>query len=49
MFGMMRLVERGALDLDADVNDRLTMWTVPPTGAGSRASRFAIWPATPPA
>jgi len=30
--GALRLVERGILDLDADVNDLLTTWKVPPTG-----------------
>jgi CubicO group peptidase (beta-lactamase class C family) len=29
---MMRLVEQGALDLDADVNDYLTSWRVPANG-----------------
>src|SRR6478735_6983144 len=29
---MLRLVERGVLDLDADVNDVLTSWRVPPSG-----------------
>ena len=29
---MLRLVDRGVLDLDADVNDVLTSWQVPPTG-----------------
>ena len=27
---MLRLVDRGVLDLDEDVNDRLTSWRVPP-------------------
>ena len=30
-FAMLRLVDRGLLDLDEDVNDRLTSWRVPPT------------------
>src|SRR5262249_29391876 len=29
----LALVERGALDLDADVNERLTSWQVPPCGS----------------
>jgi CubicO group peptidase (beta-lactamase class C family) len=29
--GALRLVERGILDLDGDVNDRLTTWKVPPS------------------
>ncbi len=29
---MLRLVERGTLDLDADVNDRLTSWRLPANG-----------------
>ncbi len=29
---MLRLVDRGLLDLDEDVNRRLTSWQVPPTG-----------------
>ena len=28
---VMRLVERGELDLDQDVNERLRTWRVPPT------------------
>ncbi len=31
--GALRLVEQGILDLDADVNDYLTAWKVPPGGA----------------
>ncbi|HEU4948645.1 MAG TPA: serine hydrolase, partial [Kribbella sp.] len=31
-FAMLRLVDRGLLDLDEDVNRRLTSWKVPPTG-----------------
>ena len=31
-FAMLRLVDRGLLDLDEDVNERLTSWRVPPTG-----------------
>ena len=31
--GMLRLVERGVLDLDADVNEVLTSWTVPPNAS----------------
>jgi len=30
-FAMLRLVDRGLLDLDEDVNSRLTSWQVPPT------------------
>ncbi len=30
-FAMLRLVDRGVLDLDEDVNRRLTSWRVPPT------------------
>ena len=30
-FAMLRLVDRGLLDLDEDVNGRLTSWRVPPT------------------
>jgi CubicO group peptidase (beta-lactamase class C family) len=29
---MLRLVDRGLLDLDEDVNQRLTSWQIPPTG-----------------
>ena len=29
-FAMLRLVDRGVLDLDEDVNERLTSWRVPP-------------------
>lgn len=32
VFGALRLVDAGELDLDADVNDRLTTWTVPADG-----------------
>jgi CubicO group peptidase (beta-lactamase class C family) len=32
VFAMLRLVDRGLLDLDEDVNRRLTSWRVPPTG-----------------
>jgi CubicO group peptidase (beta-lactamase class C family) len=32
VFAMLRLVDRGLLDLDEDVNRRLTSWQVPPTG-----------------
>jgi CubicO group peptidase (beta-lactamase class C family) len=30
--GVMRLVEQGRLDLDEDVNKRLTSWKIPPVG-----------------
>lgn len=33
VLGMLRLVEQGLLDLDADVNDMLTSWRVPPNGS----------------
>lgn len=33
VLGMLRLVERGLLDLDADVNDVLTSWRVPPNAS----------------
>lgn len=33
VLGVLRLVEAGRVDLDADVNDVLTGWQVPPTGA----------------
>ncbi len=33
VLGMLRLVERGVLDLDADVNDVLTSWRVPPNAS----------------
>jgi CubicO group peptidase (beta-lactamase class C family) len=33
VLGMLRLVEQGLLDLDADVNDTLTSWRVPPNGS----------------
>lgn len=32
VFAMLRLVDRGLLDLDEDVNRRLTSWQIPPTG-----------------
>lgn len=32
VLGLLRLVERGELDLDADVNERLTGWRIPPNG-----------------
>lgn len=32
VLAMLRLVDRGLLDLDEDVNKRLTSWQVPPTG-----------------
>jgi CubicO group peptidase (beta-lactamase class C family) len=32
VFAMLRLVDRGVLELDQDVNSRLTSWKVPPTG-----------------
>ncbi|MFC9691485.1 serine hydrolase domain-containing protein [Kribbella sp. NPDC056951] len=32
-FAMLRLVDRGLLELDEDVNTRLTSWQVPPTRA----------------
>lgn len=32
VFAMLRLVDRGLLDLDEDVNRRLTSWQLPPTG-----------------
>jgi CubicO group peptidase (beta-lactamase class C family) len=32
VFAMLRLVDRGLLELDEDVNRRLTSWQVPPTG-----------------
>jgi CubicO group peptidase (beta-lactamase class C family) len=32
VFAILRLVDRGLLDLDEDVNRRLTSWQVPPTG-----------------
>jgi CubicO group peptidase (beta-lactamase class C family) len=31
-FAMLRLVDRGLLDLDEDVNNRLTSWQIPKTG-----------------
>lgn len=34
--GALRLVERGLLDLDGDVNDRLTSWQVPALGVAPR-------------
>ena len=33
VLGMLRLVEQGVLDLDADVNDMLTSWRVPPNAS----------------
>ncbi len=33
VLAMLRLVEEGTLDLDADVNDVLTSWRVPPSAA----------------
>lgn len=33
VLGMLRLVERGTLDLDADVNELLTSWQVPPNAS----------------
>jgi CubicO group peptidase (beta-lactamase class C family) len=33
VLAMLRLVDRGLLDLDEDVNEKLTSWQVPPTGA----------------
>lgn len=33
VLGMLRLVERGVLDLDADVNEMLTSWRVPPNAS----------------
>ena len=33
VLGMLRLVEQGLLDLDADVNDVLTSWRVPPNAS----------------
>ncbi len=33
VLGMLRLVERGLLDLDLDVNDLLTSWRVPPNAS----------------
>src|SRR6476469_6042808 len=33
VFGMLRLVEQGVVDLDADVNDMLTSWRVTPHAA----------------
>jgi CubicO group peptidase (beta-lactamase class C family) len=32
VFAMLRLVDRGLLELDEDVNRRLTSWQIPPTG-----------------
>jgi len=32
VFAMLRLVDRGLLELDEDVNRRLTSWQLPPTG-----------------
>jgi CubicO group peptidase (beta-lactamase class C family) len=33
VLGILRLVERGLIDLDADVNDLLTSWQVPPNAS----------------
>jgi CubicO group peptidase (beta-lactamase class C family) len=33
VLGMLRLVERGVIDLDADVNDLLTSWQIPPNAS----------------
>ncbi|MEV4267103.1 serine hydrolase domain-containing protein [Kribbella sp. NPDC049584] len=33
VLAILRLVDRGLLDLDEDVNEKLTSWQVPPTGA----------------
>lgn len=33
VLAMLRLVDRGVLDLDEDVNRKLTSWQVPPTGS----------------
>ena len=33
VLGMLRLVEQGVVDLDADVNDMLTSWRVPPNAS----------------
>jgi len=33
VLAMLRLVDRGLLDLDEDVNRKLTSWQVPPTGS----------------
>jgi CubicO group peptidase (beta-lactamase class C family) len=33
VLGMLRLVERGLIDLDADVNDILTSWRIPPNAS----------------
>ena len=33
VLGMLRLVEQGVLDLDADVNEVLTSWRVPPNAS----------------
>jgi CubicO group peptidase (beta-lactamase class C family) len=32
VFAMLRLVDRGLIDLDEDVNRHLTSWQIPPTG-----------------
>jgi hypothetical protein len=34
---MLRLVDRGFLDLDEDVNDRLTSWRLRPTSDWQRS------------
>jgi CubicO group peptidase (beta-lactamase class C family) len=33
VLGLLRLVERGVVDLDADVNDYLTSWRIPPNAS----------------
>ncbi|MGC4943035.1 serine hydrolase domain-containing protein [Kribbella sp. DT2] len=33
VFAMLRLVDRGLLELDEDINRKLTSWQVPPTGS----------------
>lgn len=33
VLGMLRLVEQGVVDLDADVNDLLTSWRIPPNAS----------------
>jgi CubicO group peptidase (beta-lactamase class C family) len=33
VLAMLRLVDRGVLELDEDVNEKLTSWQVPPTGS----------------
>ncbi len=44
--GMLRLVEQGRLDLDADVNDTLRAWRIPSNGAMG-AARHAATPGQP--